>query len=129
MKYQFVCPDCGHVQVEEHSPNDLSRLKEEGVECTSCGSTSEYKFDPTGVQVCFKGFQWADKNYREKEYRNKRSKYMASRQKKNNYTPKLAPNYKGERTSSWKEARAEAQADGKFAETYDHLVKAEQAKP
>ena len=128
MKYQFVCPDCDHVQVEAHSPNDLASLKESGVECVECGATSEYTFDPSGVQVCFKGFQWADKNHREKEYRKKRSKTMASRQKKNNYTPKLAPNYKGERTSSWKEARAEARSDGKFAETYDHLVQKEEAK-
>jgi transcription elongation factor Elf1 len=129
MKYQFVCPDCGHVQVEEHSHEELQALKESGVPCENCESTSQYAFDPSGVQVCFKGFQWADKNFKEKEYRNKRSKYMAARQKKNNYTPKLAPNYKGERTSSWKEARAEAQSDGKFAETYDHLVREEEAKP
>jgi len=129
MKYKFVCSSCDHSQVEDHSPTALKTLKKSGVPCQECEATAAYTFDPQGVQVCFKGFQWSDKNYREKKYRKERSKYMAARQKKNNYTPKLAPNYKGERTSSWKEARAEAQADGKFAETYDHLVRKEDGNP
>lgn len=128
MKYQFVCSHCGNVQIEKHSHEDFESLKESGVTCQKCENVARYQFDPSGVEICFTGMQWADKNFREKTYRNKRSKYMASRQKKNNFTPKLAPNYKGERTASWKEARAEAANEGKFAESYDHLVREEEGK-
>jgi len=129
MKYQFVCTSCSHTQVENHPHEDLASLKESGVSCEVCSEEAQYFFDPKGVEICYKGFQWADKNHKEKTFRNSRSKYMASRQKKNNITPKLAPNYKGERTGSWKEARAEAASDGKFSETYDHLVREENSKP
>jgi hypothetical protein len=128
MKYSFHCDSCGVVSIQKHSPKDFKTLKESGSPCTTCGVLAHYVFDPQGVQVCFKGDSWADKNFKEKSYRNNRSKVMANRQNQHHHVPKLAPNYKGEQTSSWKEARAEAQADGKFSETYDHLVHEEDSK-
>lgn len=127
MKYLFECSSCGHQWEAEFKVEDFDKVKSSTLPCPKCSSEGSYKFDPSGVQVCFVGLQWSDKNYREKKYRKARSKYMAQRQKTNNCTPKLAPNYKGERTSSWKEARQEAAADGKFSETYDHLVAAEES--
>lgn len=126
MKYDFKCDECGSETVHSMSVDAFKDVKDSGVPCEDCGSTAEYRFNPEDVEVCYVGFQWADKNFREKKYRANRAEYMSARQKKNNFTPKLAPNYKGERTSSWKEARAEARSDGKFAETYDHLVEKEQ---
>lgn len=123
MQYQFKCP-CGNTFTQTHPHQSLPKLKEEGTLC-SCGKVAVYSFDPSGVQVCFKGFEWADKNYKEKTYRKSRTSYMNRRQKENRITPKLSPNYKGERTQSWKEAQQEARSEGKISETYDHLVKAE----
>lgn len=126
MKYDFQCEDCGKVETFEMGVDQFDTSKEEGTKCPSCEGTARFKFDVAGVSICFKGDAWADKNYKEKNYRKKRSSYMASRQAKNHKTPTLQPNYKGEEASSWKEAQDAAKADGKVHETYTPLIRKEQ---
>lgn len=121
MKYSFRCSTCNLSFEEKHSPLRLEALKESGVEC-QCGGRADYYFDPKGIQVSFTGDSWADKNYKEKAYRANRSSQMQARQNRHVFKPRLAPNYKGERTSSWKEARNEAAADGKDTRVYDQFV-------
>lgn len=128
MKYEFVCEDCENVQTEEMDVDQFDDAKESGVSCTSCDGTAEYQFSTAGVEFCFRGDAWTDKNYREKKYRKQRSSYMASRQEKNHKRPTLKPNYKGQEADSWKEAQEAARSDGKVAETYEPLVRREKTK-
>lgn len=127
MKYDFRCSNCDHQWEVKMKANDFKEIKDEGLPCTSCeDGTAFNEFNPGDIQVAYKGLQWADKNYKEKKYRKKRSKYMQQRQDKNHYKPTLAPNYKGQRTKNWKEARDAARDDGKLDFTYDPLVKKEE---
>lgn len=126
MKYRMCCESCGEVFEHECSIREFPRLKKEGAPCPACFQTGYYSFDPGGVQFSFKGDAWADKNYKEKSYRTQRSAYMAKRQEENHHKQTLVPNYKGEETGSWEEAKKIAASEGKFSETYDHLVRKEQ---
>ena len=130
MRYDFKCEECGEVWEVEMSPDEFKKAKETGIPCpkTDCDGVGYFQFNPGNVQVCWSGFDWADKNFKEKSYRKDRSKVMATRQKKNNITPTLAPNYKGQRTKNWKEAREAAKADGKMDFTYDRKVAEEEKK-
>lgn len=127
MKYDFVCKSCAVVSTFDMSVDEFTEQKN-AKRCLPCGGDLEFRFDAKSVDFCFAGDAWADKNYREKEYRKGRSAYLASRQSKNHHVPKLVPNYKGEETKTWKEARQEAATEGKLTETYDALVKKEGAK-
>lgn len=128
MKYDFKCNSCDHIWEAQMKANEFREIKEDGLDCPECDQGTAFnQFNPGAVEVCYKGFQWSDKNYREKKYRKDRSKYMDKRQRDVNYVPKLAPNYKGQRTKTWKEARDAARDDGKFVETYDHLVSKEES--
>lgn len=125
MKYKFSC-ECGEEITKEATPKELDDLKEEGVECPECEETAEYEFEPGDVDVCFRGGGWRDKSLRERQYRQKRSKKMAKRQKKHHNVPELQPNFQGQPTESWREARNLAEkADGYFPETYDEKVESE----
>lgn len=128
MKYEFVCSACDHVQTVDMGVSELDKAKETGTACEVCADTAYYKFNVSGVQFCFKGDAWSDKNFREKKYRKARSAYMADRQSKHHKTPTLKPNYKGQETGSWREAQEAARSEGKVSETYEPLVRREQAQ-
>lgn len=127
MKYDFKCSSCEHTWEVQMKANEFRDIKDDGLSCTECEGTAFNEFNPGEVEVCYKGFQWADKNFREKEFRKNRSKYMDKRQREVNYVPSLAPNYLGEKTKNWKEAKKEAQADGKLGLTYDPLIRKEES--
>ena len=125
MQYEFEC-ECGKSVTKKVKPTKFEKLKENGVDCPDCGGTAEYFFEPGTIGVCFQGGGWRDKSLRERQYRQKRSKVMARRQKKNHKVPELKPNFEGQRTESWREAQAMAEkADGYFPETYDDRVEDE----
>lgn len=128
MKYDFRCEECGEVETLELALDEFEAKKADGTPCVSCeGGTAQFKFDTSGICFSFKGDAWSDKNYKEKEYRKNRSRYMARRQAKNNKRPTLKPNYKGQEAASWKEAQDAARADGKVHESYEPLISAERA--
>lgn len=124
MKYEFQCASCGSITTATASWKELDDLKREGVAC-ACGQTAAYRFDARSVSVSFAGDAWADKNYKEKQYRKERASYMDARQRSNNFSPTLKPNYMGQETGSWKEAQEVARSQGKVAETYEPLVRKE----
>lgn len=129
MKYDFKCDDCGHGWEEEMSFKAFAEAREEGLPCRACAGGKAFNvFNPGALEISMKGFAWADKNYKEKESRKRRSRYMASRQKTAHQTPELVPNFGGERVATWKEARDAARDAGKFHETYDALVRQESLK-
>lgn len=112
MKYDFKCEECSTVEEVEMKPDRFRDVKDEGLPCQKCDEGTAYNvFNPGDIQVCYEGFQWADKNYREKAYRKNRSKKMQKRQDKHNWKPELVANYKGERTKNWKEAYEAAKSD------------------
>jgi predicted nucleic acid-binding Zn ribbon protein len=123
MKYEFVCSACDHVQTNDLSIPEFEKAKEAGVECKACEATADYQFSTAGVQFCFKGDAWADKNYKEKKYRKNRSKYMGQRMRTNHKVPELLPNFEGEEADTWEDARDAARDAGKITETYDRLIK------
>ena len=139
MKYEFVCIECEEVVSATMNPNDFREIKDEEIylseydidlleDACSCDSSYQYNFNPDGLEVCWKGFQWADKNYREKKYRKKRSKKMAKKQKDEHHVPELKPNYKGQRTESWREAKEQAKKDHRprLEASYDEKIQEEQ---
>lgn len=127
MRYDFKCEDCNATWEAELSIPEFQGAKQAGIACLHCEGGRAYNvFNPAGIQVSYKGFQWADKNYREKAARKHRSVQMAARQNAAHRKPALAPNFNGERTQTWKEARDAARDAGKVHETYDHLVAAEE---
>ena len=127
MRYDFRCQECDAVQTVDLSISVLDQKKEEGVPCQVCEGTSVFQLNLDSVVVSFKGDAWADKNYREKNYRKQRSSYMAQRQAKNNTAAKLIPNYQGQEAQTWKEVKEAAAADGKNTASYEPLIAKERA--
>lgn len=122
MKYDYKCEKCGATHEVKMIASEFQEIKEEARKCLECGGDAFYDFNPGSIEVSYKGFQWADKNYKEKRYRKKRSNYLKTRQKEVNPTWELQPNYNGERTHNWREAREMAKQDGKIHESFDPLV-------
>lgn len=120
MKYDFKCDSCKSVETFDM---DLTTFEESkaGIPC-SCGKTRVFKFDVKSVDFVFTGDSWSDKNYKEKAYRKDRSSYMASRQAQNSHAAKLMPNYNGEETNTWTEARDAARDAGKSTASYEPLI-------
>lgn len=130
MKYDFKCNTCNHIFEVEMSVKEYRGARSEGVPCISCeDGNATPSFNVEGTSVCFTGFDWSDKNYKEKEYRKNRSAYLGTKQKETHHVHKLVPNYKGERTESWREARENAKRDGKSTRSYEPLVQKETLKP
>jgi hypothetical protein len=127
MKYDFKC-ECGHSQVYRCNASKFPIYKESGIPCPSCLGTAEYCFNPKSVGISFAGDAWADKNFKEKEYRKQRTKYMSARQAQSHKAVSLIPNYNGEEAETWEEAQEAARADGKVTETYEPLIKRERLR-
>jgi hypothetical protein len=125
MKYNFKCEKCEHLDEVEMTVEDYRSARGEGVSCSLCSGVSLPSFNSDSVKVCFTGFDWSDKNFKEKEYRNGRSSFLKTKQKEVHHVPTLVPNFKGEKVGSWREAREMAKKEGKIDFTYDTLVKKE----
>jgi hypothetical protein len=138
MKYEFSCSECEEVVTLNMNPSDFREVKDSGLSRDSlndydhsldcgCDDDLEYNFNPDGLEVCWRGFEWADKNYKEKKYRKNRSKKLAKKQKEEHHVPELKPNYKGQRTESWREAKEEAKKDAhpRLETTYDEKIEEE----
>lgn len=129
MKYDFECKDCHVIQTLDLAVTMFDEVKASGVPCTSCEEgTATFKFSASGIDFCFKGDAWPDKNYKEKAYRKKRSAYMSMRQSQNNKSMTLKPNYKGQEAATWTEARDAARDDGKDTSSYVPLISKENVK-
>lgn len=125
MKYDFKCGGCGALEEYDIPLKEFPDHKESGVECRECGATAEYVFNPQSVQISFVGDAWADKNYQEKAYRNRRSKYLKKRQYEVHKKPELVPNFKGEEADTWEEAADAARDEGLSTESYEPLIQKE----
>lgn len=138
MKYEFACEECDQKVTVNMEPADFKEVKDEGLSQDDFGDANEdfcdcdakytHSFNPDDLDICWKGFQWPEKNYKEKKYRKSRSKKMKERQEKVHHNPSLKPNYKGQRTESWREAKEKAKQDPhpRLETTYDPLIEEEQ---
>jgi hypothetical protein len=110
----------------------------------ACGGQVKLIFDPSGVEFVLKDGEsggWISKAQKENAYRANRRQVMARKEKDHVRPNRLRPNFQGQVTSSWEEAKdlahqstyekvkgehgvvAAADAAAKSARTYDHLIK------
>jgi len=82
-------------------------------------------FDGQGVSFVLKGYGWSSKDGREKVYRAKRSAEMGRKMREAHQKSEMVPNYNGEPTESWREARELAKKGGKNSRSYDNKVEQE----
>jgi len=128
--YGYSCTACEKVHEGEAS---MSSFKEHHPNCPSCGSTCNYVWIPSVPQVALKdgpSGSWPSKGERFKNFRAKQSETMGKRQRDRYGEVKSAvPNYMGQETSSWAEARESAlkERGAASAATYDAKVSEEKA--
>ncbi len=111
--YDFRCEDCRFLQEEEASMKDFKTVTPK---CKECGGKCVYEFTPTVVQFALKdgpSGSWPSKGNRFKQYRAKRSEEMGRRQQDRygHLNRDALPNYQGQLTEDWREARDIAMKD------------------
>jgi hypothetical protein len=96
--------------------------------CVQCGDSCNYKWVPYVPQFVLKDGatgSWPSKGNRFRQYRAKASEAAGKRQKDRYGDPKKAlPNYKGEETGTWEEAKSQAIKDRglEAAPTFDAKI-------
>lgn len=94
----------------------LSKEGQYHLDC-SCGGVAEVVFDPSAVSFVLKDGEsggFVSKAMKENAYRSRHRNVMAQRERDHVRPNKLQPNYKGQITSSWAEAKEAA-----YHSTYD----------
>ncbi len=124
--------DEGNRTVVEADCN-MREFKEAQPPCTSCGDPCAYIFTPSVANFILKdgaSGSWPSKGNRFKQYRQKASEAALVRQK-DRYGEKhgAIPNYKGEETGTWEEAKYQAIKDKglEVAPTFNQKVAEEKA--
>lgn len=123
---------------------DEAREGKHTISCADCGGWAKIVFDPGAVSFVLKdgvSGGWISKAGKENAYRARRNKVMAQRERDHVFKSRLQPNYGGELTGSWEDAKDAAftttyekvrqehgselarQAASESASTYDSLVK------
>lgn len=132
--YDFRCTnlECG-IEIEDDASMDS--FKEHHPSCPDCNSPMNYFWSPTVIQVVLRdgsSGSWPSKGNRFKNYRAKQAEKMAFKQidRYGHIKRDSVPNYKGQETSSWREARDFAQKEKgpEAASTYDSKVADEISK-
>jgi putative FmdB family regulatory protein len=111
--YDYRCEDCQFLQEEEARMSEYKALTPK---CKECGGKCRYEFTPTVIQFALKdgpSGSWPSKGNRFKNYRAKRSEEMGRRQRDRygHLNRDALPNYKGQLTEDWREARDLAMKD------------------
>lgn len=118
---------------------DAVKLGTKVLECATCQGKVGLVFDPGNVQFVMKDGEsggWASKATKENAFRARHHTVMGRRQADHAPKTKLLPNFAGQQTESWKEARSVAfntaydatkdlSAAREASATYDSLVKTE----
>ena len=111
--YTFQCPTCEKI-TEAELPISIDQ-KAVHPPCMYCGEPCNYHWVPSVPQIVFKdgaSSGWPSKANRFKGFRAKQSELMAKRQRDRYGEPKkVIPNYKGEETGTWEEAKSQAISD------------------
>jgi hypothetical protein len=111
--YTFKCSVCEKI-TEAELPISIDQ-KAVHPPCMFCGEPCNYFWVPSVPQIVFRDGatgSWPSKGNRFKQYRQKESERAATRQKARYGEAKVAiPNYKGEETGTWEEAKSQAIKD------------------
>ena len=116
----------------------MSEFRDLRPACPKCKSECQYEFTPTIVQVAFKdgpSGSWPSKGDRFKKYRDEQTK-KASKRQRDRYGEgtRLIPNYNGQQTESWREAKSLALSDKdndnrlESAATFNNHIEKENSK-
>lgn len=121
--YSVACKGCGKVGERKLTFSEMSDFSEA---CT-CGSSIVVMFAPSAMNFTLRDGPsggWASRAIKEKQYREKRREMLAKKEKDHVYTPSLIPNFNGEQTESWREAKeiARVELGTSAAESYNDLV-------
>jgi hypothetical protein len=128
--YEIVCEKCDIKLDKRLTFSEFDEVKSGSKELACvCGLPLRFGFAPGTLGFIMKegpSGGWATKSIKENQYRKQRGAVMKQRQKDHVLTPKLQPNYKGEETGTWREAKESARKDkgDLSASTYDaHISK------
>ena len=131
--YAVECHECGHSEDRRLSFTEYDQAKQGlvALPCPKCTCQMVLGFSPGTIGLVLKDGPsggWASKAIRENNYRKTRRVEMTRRERDHVFKSKLVPNYKGEETGTWKEAREAARSEmgGAVAETYNPLVSREE---
>jgi len=143
--YNTECKDCQKAQDRKltFKQYDLVSKGQLRLDC-DCGGQAQIVFNPSNVGFVLKDGEsggWVSKGAKENAYRASRSREMKRRQKEHVKPKELQPNFQGQTTSSWEEAKdlayqstyqkvkgehgvvTAADAANKSAKTYDPFIK------
>jgi hypothetical protein len=111
--YTFKCASCE--KISEYELPITADQKSVHPPCQYCSEPCDYHWVPSVPQIVFKDGptgSWPSKGNHFKRFREKQSETMAKRQLDRYGPPKQAlPNYKGEETGTWEEAKSQAIKD------------------
>lgn len=103
------CEAAGDIRLS-YAEYDTVKAGTSAIEC-QCGKHADIVFNPGEVDFVLKdGISggWQSKALKENKYRAAHREVMAKREADHVFKSRLIPNYKGQETSSWKEAQSEA---------------------
>ena len=134
----LVCEKTNEIRLS-FSNYDAVRLGTKTLECTACQGQVNLVFSPGDVSFVLQDGPsggWISKAMRENKYRTERQGVMTRRQRDHAPNPKLTPNFAGEVTHTWADAKQAAydkalhetqdtSAAREAAKTYDSFVKKE----
>ena len=139
--YATRCETCqkNHDVRLSFSDYDAVKLGTKNLECSTCHGAVNLVFSPGKVSFVLKDGEsggWVSKAMKENKYRSARQGVMERRQRDHAPNPKLVPNFAGEQTGTWADARQAAfdkaltetqdvSAAREASATYDSLVKQE----
>lgn len=119
--YSTQCTACEKQEERRLSFSQYDQIKsgEIEVECLHCGGVIDLVFNPSDVNFVLKDGEsggFVSKAMKENAYRKNRRKVMAQRERDHVRPNTLQPNFQGNPTGSWAEAR-----DAAYQSTYDKV--------
>jgi hypothetical protein len=129
--YTTCCEGCGTRSNTRLSFSDYDAVCQgtKSLECLSCHGKVVLKFNPGDVTFVLKDGEsggWTSKAMRENKYRARHQRVMERRQRDHAPTTKLVPNFAGQVTDNWREAKSMAYEEA-YRETKNASVAQESA--
>ena len=118
--YSSKCQGCGTAAAVRLTFAEYDEVKAgiKTLPCT-CGGSALIEFNPGEVEFVLKDGEsggWASKAGKENKFRAARRKVMEQRERDHVFKSRLIPNYGGQLTETWKDAK-----DAAYEATYDKV--------
>lgn len=118
--YNIKCKQCGQIKERKFTFEQYKQMKERELTVVcDCGGAYQIEFDPSGVGFVLKDGEsggWVSKASKENAYRANRRQVLTRRERAHVSPKKLVPNFQGQVTETWKEAK-----DFAYQTKYDEL--------